>query len=86
MPKSRREFLGTSSAALAAAAVAPKLDAQEKTAPPARQPPAFGTTPAAGPDVSAATFAQAEKLVQVEFGDQQRAQAAQNWRQSKAAL
>ena len=86
MSKSRRDFLITSSTALIAAAVAPNLGAQTETPPPAGTPPAFGTAPAVGPEVSAATFAEAEKLVRVELKDRDRAEAAQNWRNSMAAL
>lgn len=49
-------------------------------------PTAFGTAPAVGPEVSAATFADAEKLVQVEMTAKDRAQAALNWRQQMAPL
>ncbi len=49
-------------------------------------PPAFGTAPAVGPPVSTATFAEAEKLVQVSLNPPDRAEAAGNWRQSMAAL
>jgi Asp-tRNA(Asn)/Glu-tRNA(Gln) amidotransferase A subunit family amidase len=49
-------------------------------------PPAFGTAPATGPVVSPATFAEAEKLMQVQLSAAERAQAASNWRQSMAAL
>ncbi|HXE07309.1 MAG TPA: amidase [Acidobacteriaceae bacterium] len=49
-------------------------------------PPAFGTSPAVGPAVSAETFAQAEKLVQVEMTPAERVQAAGSWRESMAAL
>jgi Asp-tRNA(Asn)/Glu-tRNA(Gln) amidotransferase A subunit family amidase len=84
MSKSRRDFLITSSTALIAAAVAPKLESQQT--PPAGTPPAFGTAPASGPEVSAATFTEAEKLVRVELNDRDRAEAAQNWRNSMAAL
>ncbi len=86
MSKSRRDFLITSSTALLAAAVAPRLEAQTQTPPTAGTPPVFGTAPAAGPEVSAATFAEAEKLVRVELNVRDRAEAAQNWRQSMAAL
>jgi Asp-tRNA(Asn)/Glu-tRNA(Gln) amidotransferase A subunit family amidase len=86
MSKSRRHFLITSSAALAGAAVATKLEAQSQPPPPAGTPPAFGTAPAVGPEISAATFAEAEKLVRVELNDRDRAEAAQNWRNSMAAL
>jgi len=49
-------------------------------------PPAFGTSPSSGPAVSAATFAAAEKLVQVSMSPKERELAASNWRQSVAAL
>src|SRR5690349_21546642 len=87
MSKSRRAFLRSSTAALAAAAFAPELLAQQPTAPPQSatpppgQPSAFGTAPAVGPEVSAATFAEAEKLVRVQMTEKDRAQAASNWRQ-----
>ncbi|HEX7959222.1 MAG TPA: amidase, partial [Terriglobales bacterium] len=94
MSKSRRDFLISSSTAiifntfvtLTGAAVAPKLEAQTQTPPPAGTPPVFGVAPAVGPEVSAATFADAEKLVQVELNDRDRAQVAQNWRSSMAPV
>src|SRR5262249_10430664 len=49
-------------------------------------PPAFGTAPAVGPEVSPVTFAQAEKLVDVELTAAERSQAAGNWRSSMAPL
>src|SRR5207253_1227453 len=84
--KSRREFLITSSVALLGAASASQSHAQNPTGMPPGAPPAFGTAPAVGPEVSAATFAEAEKLVRVELTERDRAQAAQNWRSSMAAL
>src|SRR5713101_3983769 len=86
MSKSRREFLITSSIALLGAASASQSHAQNPTDMPPGVPPAFGTAPAVGPEVSAATFAEAEKLVRVELTERDRAQAAQNWRNSMAAL
>src|SRR5216683_1490551 len=86
MSKSRREFLITSSVALLGAASASQSHAQNPTDMPPGAPPAFGTAPAVGPEVSAATFAEAEKLVRVELTERDRAQAAQNWRNSMAAL
>ena len=47
---------------------------------------AFGTAPPVGPEVSAATFAEAEKLVQVEMKAADRAAAAGNWRMQMAPL
>ena len=49
-------------------------------------PPAFGTAPGSGPDVSPATFAEAEKLVQVTMTDAEREMAAGNWRRMMAPL
>ncbi len=49
-------------------------------------PPAFGTGAGAGPEVSPATFAEAEKLVQAPLTARDRAQAAGNWRQAMAQL
>jgi len=49
-------------------------------------PPAFGTAPDAGPVVSTATFAEAEKLVQFELSGSERETAAGNWRSSMAPL
>lgn len=99
MEKSRRKFLVQSAAGLAggivASAVVPQAGAQQtpspktpaqKSVPPPGEPPAFGTSPAVGPEVSAATFAESEKLVQVELTEPQRAEAAENWRESMAAL
>lgn len=47
-------------------------------------PPTFGTGPASGPPVTAQTFAEAEKLVQVEMTPAERQQAADSWRSSMA--
>ena len=78
MSKSRREFLTHSSLGLLGAAVACKSKAPEPallqstaTSTPGA-PPAFATAPAVGPEVSAETFAQAEKLVEVELNDAER--------------
>jgi Asp-tRNA(Asn)/Glu-tRNA(Gln) amidotransferase A subunit family amidase len=84
---SRRWFLNSSAALLAAAA-----SACRKTAPssadtaPAGAPPAFGTAPDAGPPVSPATFAEAEKLVRFDLTPAEREMAAGNWRKSMAPL
>jgi hypothetical protein len=93
MSASRRDFLKSSSVLFAAAAAAQLSLAQEPPAspqqPPASQPgtpPAFGTAPPVGPEVSPATFEEAEKLARVEMTPHDRAQAALNWRQSMAAL
>ena len=87
MSKSRREFLTQSSLVLIGAAAASYSNAQEPTQQPTPgAPPAFGTAPPVGPEVSAATIAEAEKLVQVEYSRAQQEQAAGNWRRSMAAM
>ena len=92
MSKSRREFLVTSTAMLAsAAAVADQPPASESNAAKPQQapvgtPPAFATAPAFGPEVSSGTFAAAEKLVQVDLTEKERAMAASGWRNSMAPL
>src|SRR6266853_5118981 len=85
MSKSRRSFLNTSLGLMGAAAACSKK--QPKTGDlPAGAPPAFGTAPAVGPQVSPSTFAEAEKLVQFELTLAERSQAAGNWRNSLAPL
>ncbi len=56
------------------------------TAPPPGTPPAFGTAPGVGPEVTATTFEVAEKLVAVEMTEPERAEAAINWRSSLAPV
>ncbi len=53
---------------------------------PAGMPPAFGTAPAVGPEVTKLTFAEAEKLVQVGMSEADIEQAAGNWRSAMAPL
>src|ERR1700722_8394406 len=94
MAKSRREFLGTASAGLIAALAAPDalpgavVDAaqQQPADGPAGAPPAYGTGPAFGPEVSTKTFAEAEKLVQISLNSEERTEAAESWRVTMAAL
>jgi Asp-tRNA(Asn)/Glu-tRNA(Gln) amidotransferase A subunit family amidase len=92
MSKSRRQFLTQTSLGILGAAVATSADPQTLTAElaqdpaqlPPGAPPAFGTAPPVGPVVSLATFAEAEKLVRVEFNAADRAIAAESWRVSMA--
>jgi len=85
MGKTRREFLAETSLGLVGAAVAGAKQ-QKPGEPPAGTPPAFGTGPAVGPEVSAGTFAEAEKVVQVEMSPADRAMVAASWRGNMAAL
>jgi len=91
MPTTRREFLGRAVAGIASVAAGAKadertVDAGTADAGPPGAPPAFGTAPPVGPEVGSATFAEAEKLVQVTNSADHRAQMASNWRESMAAL
>src|SRR5580704_15722405 len=85
MTNTRRDFLTLTSLGLVGAAVA-GAQQQKPGEPPAGIPPAFGTGPAVGPEVSPATFAEAEKLVQVEMTSADRAMVASSWRGNMAAL
>jgi Asp-tRNA(Asn)/Glu-tRNA(Gln) amidotransferase A subunit family amidase len=97
--KSRRDFLAQSGLAVVGAAVAPYVhgqqpDPQAQNPSPTQQqqpatpgaPPAFGTAPAVGPQVSSETFVQAEKLVQVQYTQGELDQCAGNWRMAMAPL
>jgi len=94
MSKSRRTFLTQTSLGLIGAAVTssasaqghPDEPAQEPTPLPPGAPPAFGTGPAVGPDVSPTTFAEAEKLAQVQMTGADRALASETWRVNLASV
>ena len=94
MSKSRRHFLTQTSLGLLGAAVAVRSGAedhpseivQDPTQLPPGAPPAFGTGPAVGPEVSPATFAEAEKLVQVQLRGADRTMAAESWRVNLASV
>jgi Asp-tRNA(Asn)/Glu-tRNA(Gln) amidotransferase A subunit family amidase len=91
---SRRQFLvhaplgllGAVAACSADGSSAQKGDTARAGAPPAGAPPTFGTAPEVGPAVSPATFAEAQKLVQVQMSDAERTMAAESWRRSMAAM
>jgi Asp-tRNA(Asn)/Glu-tRNA(Gln) amidotransferase A subunit family amidase len=87
----RRQFLITAPLSVLGAAVACGGDAQKAapgSQPPATPgaPPTFGAAPAAGPAVSSATFAEAEKLAQVTMSPSERDMAAASWPRSMAPL
>jgi Asp-tRNA(Asn)/Glu-tRNA(Gln) amidotransferase A subunit family amidase len=89
----RRQFLLTAPLGLLAATGAcgtqePSPSAPAPTSPPSTPgaPPTFGTGPVSGPPVSAATFAEAEKLVQVTMRPADRELAASSWQRSLAPL
>ncbi|MDB5960583.1 MAG: amidase, partial [Massilia sp.] len=86
----RRDFLIKAPLGLLAAGTAAttaiSASAQTGTAPPPGAPPTFGAMPAAGPEVTPATFAEAEKLMRVTMTPAQRTLAARSWRVSMAAM
>src|ERR1700749_2975176 len=89
--RSRRGVLAQSSMGLIGAGVAGEAEsalAEQTPQTPATPgaPPAFGTAPPVGPEVSAATFVEAEKLMQGTMSPEHREEAAGNWRQSMAAV
>jgi Asp-tRNA(Asn)/Glu-tRNA(Gln) amidotransferase A subunit family amidase len=96
MPKSRRDFLKQGSLTVAGAALAcgkkphPQQQPQQVVTPGTPStpgaPPAFATAPPVGPQVSAGTFTEAEKLVQVNLTPAEKNEAAQSWRQAMAPL
>jgi Asp-tRNA(Asn)/Glu-tRNA(Gln) amidotransferase A subunit family amidase len=86
---SRRQFLIHAPLGLVGAVAACRGDApkeQKADTPPAGAPPTFGAAPEVGPEVSPATFAEAEKLVQVQMNDGDRNMAAATWRKSMASM
>lgn len=85
MSASRREFLTLSSMAALAAALEAQTPPSPQQATPGA-PTAFGTMPAAGPEVSPETFEVAGKLVQYEMTAAEREEAAGNWRVQMAPL
>src|SRR6266576_6973472 len=86
MSKSRRQFLAAMSLGVLGAAAGFHTQAQNPADLPPGAPPAFGTGPAVGPEVSATTFGEGEKLVQVELTEAERTMAAGSWRKTMAAL
>jgi Asp-tRNA(Asn)/Glu-tRNA(Gln) amidotransferase A subunit family amidase len=86
MAKSRRQYLTHSSFALLGSAAGCGSDSQKAPGTPPGAPPAFGTAPPTGPEVTPSTFAEAEKLVQVNLTSAERVQAAGSWRTNVAGV
>ena len=82
----RRRFLSHTSLGILATAVSAHSQSQQTPDQPPGAPPAFGTAPSVGPEVSAETFGEAEKLVQVQLTAAERAEAAGNWRSAMAPI
>ncbi len=86
MPTSRRKFLTTTSLGLLGTAIMGQSQTQQPTQPQPGAPPAFGTAPPVGPEVSSTTFSEAEKLVQVKLSGADRNLAAASWRSNLASV
>jgi Asp-tRNA(Asn)/Glu-tRNA(Gln) amidotransferase A subunit family amidase len=93
LKNSRRRFLTNASLGVVGAtigaydvAAAQSGAASGPPAVPPGTPSAFATSPPVGPEVSVATFAEAEKLMQVELNQQELRDAAGSWRAAMAPL
>ncbi len=86
MSQSRRQFLAATSLSLLGAAAASLSKAQMSADLPPGSPSAFGTGTPVGPEVTVTTFAEAEKLMQVQLSDAERVMAAATWRKTMASL
>ena len=89
MQESRRKFLSKTSFGLLAVAAAPgtaTTEAQNPSEQTPGAPPAFGTAEPVGPAVSAGTFTEAEKLVQVDLTASERELAARTWASDMAPI
>lgn len=83
----RRQFLIKAPLGLLAVASAGQVTAQAtQEVAPAGAPPVFGNAPAVGPEVSVATFAEAEKLVQIQLSEPERQMVSGSWRTLMAGL
>src|SRR5262245_8664357 len=84
----RRQFMISAplSALVAASACRSSATPTDTSSTPttAGAPPTFGTGSGSGPEVTAQTFAEAERLMQVTMTPAERQQAAGSWRQSLA--
>jgi Asp-tRNA(Asn)/Glu-tRNA(Gln) amidotransferase A subunit family amidase len=91
LKNSRRRFLTNASLGVVGATLGSNEAAQAQSGAPASTPPAgapsaFATSPPVGPEVSAATFLEAEKLMQVQLTAQESRDAAGSWRAAMAPL
>jgi Asp-tRNA(Asn)/Glu-tRNA(Gln) amidotransferase A subunit family amidase len=90
LKNSRRRFLTDASLGVVGATLGYEaVQAQSGTSastPPPGAPSAFATSPPVGPEVSAATFLEAEKLMQVQLTAAESRDAADSWRAAMAPL
>ncbi len=90
MKSSRRLFLTNASLGVVGATLGYEAAQAQSSAagstPPPGAPSAFATSPPAGPEVAAASFLEAEKLMQVHLSPQEAHEAAGSWREAMAPL
>ncbi len=84
--KSRRQFLIKAPLGVIGTAASLRAAAAGAEEPPPGAPPTLGSAPPTGPAVTAQTFAEAEKLMQVTLTPPQREMAAASWPSSMAGL
>lgn len=91
MRESRRKFLLRTTAGVVGAAAASRAVPGQKPTPLPQQtpvagmPPAFGTAPPVGPEITPATVAEAQKFVRIEFTPAEQAQIAGSWQRAMAS-
>ena len=83
--KVRGQVLINAPLGLLAVATSSRAAEAESNSPTPGAPPTFGATAAVGPEVTATTFAEAEKLMQVSMTPAERDMAASSWRVSLAS-
>ncbi len=83
---SRRRFLTSASLGVVGASIGAYEVAPAQSDAPPGEPSAFATSSPVGPEVSAATFVEAQKLMQVELSSQESRGAAGSWREAMAPL
>jgi Asp-tRNA(Asn)/Glu-tRNA(Gln) amidotransferase A subunit family amidase len=91
LKNSRRRFLTDASLGVVGATIGAYQPVHAQSDAPAAAPPpgapsAFATSPPVGPEVSAATFLEAEKLMQVQLSPPEARDAAGSWRAAMAPL
>src|SRR5579863_8821243 len=86
MSESRRQFLKYSSLAMMSAAAGCGGNPSKPAGETPGAPPAFGTSPPSGPEVSTGTFVEAEKLAQIEMTQKDLDLAARTWRENMSSV
>ena len=86
MKNSRRRFLTGASLGVVGATIGAYEVAPAQSGAPPGEPSAFATSSPVGPEVSASTFVEAQKLMQVELSSQESQDVAGSWREAMAPL